>query len=66
MKEAVEIKEIHSKEYSLVHSTNTEPFWCSGCNQEKEGKHMLHSIFFKEYTDVEPICMKCITEDILK
>lgn len=66
MTNSTKIKEVFSDEYTLVYAKESGDFLCSGCNQEKDGKHMLHSIFFKEYTDTAPICMNCISEDILK
>lgn len=62
MKRLTEIREVNTDDYSLVYADNTGEFLCSGCNQTKEGKHMLHTVFYQEQQDTEPICMSCVKE----
>lgn len=55
-----DVIEIETPEYSLLLSDELDAIWCTECNQEKEGVHMLHSIYFEDYTDVAPMCLDCV------
>ena len=54
------IEEIFDGAYSLTYVDTGDSFICHECNTDKEGLHMVHSIFFKEYTDEAPMCLECV------
>ena len=53
-------KEIGDSSYSLTYRDTGDAFICSECAQDKEGLHMVHSIFFEAYTDEAPMCLDCV------
>lgn len=57
-------KEIQDSSYALTYHDTRDSFICNECGKDKEGLHMVHSIFFAHYTDEAPICLECVQNHI--
>lgn len=57
-------KEIFDGSYSLTYVDTGDSFICHECNSDKEGLHMVHSIYFEHYTDLAPMCLECVQNHV--